>query len=497
MDVTEHGLRRLLVVIGVMAATLMQTLDGTITNVALPAIQGNLGASQDEATWVVTAYTIAAIIVIPLTPWLQNRFGRKRYYIVSIIGFTLASVACGRAESLDSLVLSRVVQGAFGGGLLATSQSILRDTFPPTQLGASQAIFAIGAIMGPSLGPPLGGILVDNATWNLCFYINIGPGLVSSLLLFFLLRDPTAPRSTPVDFLGLGLLAAAIASLQYVLTEGERHYWLDDPIIVAMSTICVLSAAGFIGYELYGTKNPIVDLRIFLNRSVAAGSLLAFALGGVLFGSTYTIPQLTQGPLGFTATLSGMLFILRAVPVALFTPFAARLAGSFDVRWLLAGGFLTVAGGTALLGFLTTPLSDFWTFAPPLIITGVGTAFLFTPISIAVLRTTSASEGPKAAAMVNLATQLGGSVAIAFLDVVVDRRWTFHSEILQGSVTPASQPVTLFLTHGSLAQLSQLITTQAAILAYADATWVMALTAAVCTPLVLLMRRPRKGAASA
>jgi DHA2 family multidrug resistance protein len=201
-----------------MAATLMQTLDGTITNVALPAIQGNLGASQDEATWVVTGYTIAAITVIPLTPWLQNRFGRKRYYLASIIGFTIASVACGRSTTLPFLVFWRVVQGAFGGGLLATSQAILRDTFPPSQLGLSQAIFAIGAIMGPSLGPPLGGILVDNATWNLCFDINVGPGLISSLLLFFLLRDPTAPRRTPVDFLGLALLATAIATLQYIIT---------------------------------------------------------------------------------------------------------------------------------------------------------------------------------------------------------------------------------------------------------------------------------------
>jgi DHA2 family multidrug resistance protein len=495
-DVTEYGLRRLLIVIGVMAATLMQTLDGTITNVALPTIQGNLGASQDEATWVVTGYTIAAITVIPLTPWLQDRFGRKRYYLASIIGFTIASVACGRSTTLPMLVFWRVVQGAFGGGLLATSQAILRDTFPPRQLGMSQAIFALGAIMGPSLGPPLGGILVDNATWNLCFDINVAPGLISSLLLYFLLRDPTAPRSRPVDFLGLALLATAIATLQYILTEGERHYWLADPTIDVMLALCIFSSASFIWYELHGTRDPIVDLRIFANRSVATGSLLGFALGAVVFGSTYTIPQVTQGPLGFTATLSGMLFLLRAGPIALFTPFAARLAGSLDVRWLLGAGFLTVAFGTALLAHVTTPLSDFWTFAPPLIVTGIGVAFLFTPISIAVLRATTPSEGPKAGAMVNLATQLGGSVSIAFLDVLVDRRMTFHSEVLQGSVTRANLQVQLFLHHGSPAELAQIVGTQAAVLAYADATWVMALLAGICTPLVLLMRRPRKGAAA-
>ena len=178
-----------------MAAALMQTLDSTITNVALPTIQGNLGASQDEGTWIVTAYTIAAVIVIPITPWLQNRFGRRNYFVGSIIGFTLASIVCGSSGSLSLLIVSRVVQGAFGGGLLATAQAILRDTFPPEQLGASQGIFAIGAIMGPALGPPLGGLLVDNASWNQCFYINIIPGLFAGITLALMLKDPGKAQS--------------------------------------------------------------------------------------------------------------------------------------------------------------------------------------------------------------------------------------------------------------------------------------------------------------
>ena len=188
-DVTETGLRRVLIVAGVMAAALMQTLDSTITNVALPTIQGNLGASQEEGTWIVTAYTIAAIVVIPLTPWLQNRFGRKNYFVSSIAGFTIASVICGSADSLTLLVFARFVQGAFGGGLLATAQSILRDTFPPKQLGLSQGIFALGAIMGPALGPPLGGVLVDNYSWNWVFDINIAPGIFSAIMLGLMPRD--------------------------------------------------------------------------------------------------------------------------------------------------------------------------------------------------------------------------------------------------------------------------------------------------------------------
>src|SRR5271165_4054306 len=326
-DVTEYGMRRVLIVLGVMAASLMQTLDGTIANVALPTIQGNLGASIDEGTWVVTSYTIAAIIVIPLTPWLQNRFGRKNYFLASIVGFTLASIACGAAENLTFLIVSRVVQGMFGGGLLATAQAILRDTFPPKQLGLSQAIFALGAIMGPTLGPPLGGILVDNASWNWCFDINILPGILSTALLFVLLRDPLKAKAGPIDVVGLVLLASTLGSLQYVLTEGERHGWLTDDTIAAMSTLCAASGIAFLWYELYGTRSPIVDLRIFKNRSVAAGCLLGMALGIAIFGSTYTLPQLTQGPLGFSASLSGELFILRAIPIALFSLLVARLSG--------------------------------------------------------------------------------------------------------------------------------------------------------------------------
>jgi MFS transporter, DHA2 family, multidrug resistance protein len=499
-DVTESGVRRVLIVAGVMAAALMQTLDTTISNVALPTIQGNLGASPDEGTWVVTAYTIAAIIVIPLTPWLQDRFGRKRYFCASIVGFTLASVACGVSGSLAFLIIARVVQGAFGGGLLATAQSILRDTFPRQQLGASQAIFALGAILGPALGPPLGGYLVDNYSWNWCFDINIVPGTIATVLLLLLLRDPTSPRSTRVDVVGLLFLAIGLATMQYVFTEGERNYWFSDGSILATSIICVFSLSAFVWWELSMTEYPIVDLRIFRNRSVASGCGLALALGGVIFGSTYVIPQLTQGPLGFTPTLSGELFLLRAVPILLCAPIIPRIAAAIDTRILVGAGFLLMAIGTRLQVNVTTSTADFWSFAVPLVVVGISAAFLFIPISIAVLGATTPSEGPNAAAMVNLATQLGGSIAIALLDVVVDRRMTFHSEQLGALANGTTPAVQQFLAHGgSPILLSQIVNGQAAVLAYADATFVMALLALGCAPLVLFMRKPKhvQGAAPA
>ena len=488
-DVTERGLRLVLIVVGVMLAALMQTLDTTITNVALPNIQGNLGASQDEGTWVVTAYTIAAIIVIPLTPWLQARFGRKAYFLTSIVGFTVASMLCAWSGSLDQLVGARVVQGAFGGGLLATSQSILRDSFAPKHLGLSQGIFAIGAVMGPALGPPLGGFLVDNASWNWAFEINLVPGTIAVVLLLLLLRDPDSKRKLPIDAIGLALVAVTLGTLQFVLTEGERHDWLADPSIAWSMIVCAVGLVGFVWWELFGTKTPVVDLRILASRSVAAGTILSAVIGVAGLGSAYTLPQLTQGPLGFSPTLSGLLFLVRAFPIMLVTLPLVFLASKIDTRMLVAIGFLVVAISSDLLGFATTSDSSFGTFVVPLILSGIGIAVLYIPLSIAVLGATTPEQGPKASAFLNLGMQLGGSAGVAALTVFVDQREAFHSTILAGAATVRQLSVDGFV--GTTAQLAHLIDTQSTVLSYADATYLIGLLGVLCLPLVFLLRRPR------
>jgi DHA2 family multidrug resistance protein len=493
-DVTEHGLRRLLVVGGVMLAALMQTLDSTITNVALPTIQGNLGASQDEATWVITAYVIASIVIIPLTPWLQGRFGRRNYFLVSIIGFTLASVLCGTSESLTSLILARAVQGAFGGGLLATGQAIMRDTFPPKQLAASQGIFAIGAIMGPALGPPLGGYLVDNFSWNWCFEINILPGIASAVILFLILKDPRkANNKTPVDAVGLMLLAVGLSTLQYVITEGEQHDWFADPMILTVSIVSAVSLAAFAWWELYKTDNPVVDLKILRNQSVWAGSVLGLSLGISVFGSSYILPQYTQGALGYTPTLSGLLFVLRALPIAVATPIVVRLSGKVDPRYLLGSGFICAALGTYWQARITSPTVEFWDFFFPLALTGLGSALLWIPLSIAVLGATTQREGPKAGAFINLSVQLGGSISVAVLAVVLHGRESFHSTIIGSGLTLANPNVQQFLAHAKLAQLAQLAYAQSAIISFGDVNYAIAMLSVICLPLVFLMRR-RKNA---
>jgi DHA2 family multidrug resistance protein len=493
-DVTEYGLRRLLIVGGVMLASLMQTLDSTITNVALPTIQGNLGASQDEATWVITAYVIAAIVIIPLTPWLQNRFGRRNYFLVSIVGFTLASVLCGTSESLTALILARAVQGAFGGGLLATGQAIMRDTFPPEQLPASQGIFALGAIMGPALGPPLGGYLVDNFSWNWCFEINILPGAIAAVLLFLLLKDPNkANNKTPIDGIGLALLAVGLSTLQYVITEGEQNDWFEDPTILTVSLISAAALAVFVWWELTQTENPVVDLKILRNQSVWAGSVLGLSLGISVYGSSYILPQYTQGSLGYTPTLTGLLFMLRAVPIAIMTPIVVRLSGKVDPRILLGSGFVMAALGTYLQAIITSPTIEFWDFFIPLMLTGFGSALLWIPLTIAVLGATTQQEGPKAGAFVNLSVQLGGSISVAILAVILHGRQSFHSTIIGAGLNSANPTVQQFLAHFSIQQLASLAYAQSAIISFGDVNYAIAALSVICIPLVLLMRK-RKNA---
>lgn len=488
-SVVEYGARRTLIVAAVMAATLMQTLDSTITNVALPNIQGNIGASVEQATWVITAYTIAAIIVIPLTPWLQSRFGRRNYYVASILGFTVASVMCGGSGSLGALAFWRVVQGLFGGGLLATGQTILKDTFPPEKLNVSQGIFVIGAAMGPALGPPVGGILVDNYSWNLCFYINVVPGLFSAIALFFLLRSPEPPKKSAIDGIGIALLAIALGSMQYVLTEGEQHYWFADRGIRCMAFACICSAIGFVVYELRFISKPVVDLRVLANRTVWAGTLLAIASGGVSLGSTYILPQYVQGSLGFTPTLSGLMFLFRAIPIALFTPLLVKIVGKLDPRLMVGAAFAISGIAIAAMAWYTTSQSFVWTFAVPLALSGVGTAANFIPLSVAVLGGTSANDGPKASALINLGIQLGGSIAVAMLDVLLDKREAFHSTILGGQNTLHDAAVQAFLHGHSLQQLAALVYGQSTILSYADGSYVMGVVCLLCVPLVALMAK--------
>jgi DHA2 family multidrug resistance protein len=288
----------------------------------------------------------------------------------------------------------------------------------------------------------------------------------AAIVLFALLRDPERSKPTAVDFPGLGLLAIALGSMQFVLTEGEQHYWLEDPTILLMTIVCAISLAAFTYHELFRTRFPVVDLRILRNHSVWAGSLLALSLGVAALGSSYVLPQFTQGPLGFTPQLSGLLFLLRAVPIGFCTPLIVRVAGKVDPRFMLGFGFCLIALANYMQASIMTSQASFWTFTLPLVLSGLGSVTLYIPMTIAVLGSTTPQEGPKASAFINLSLQLGGSISVAMLDVFIHQREEFHSTIIGGSITQANFAVRQFLATHSPLVLANLAYTQSTILSY-------------------------------
>jgi DHA2 family multidrug resistance protein len=486
-----------LIATAVISATLMQTLDTTIVNVALPIIQGNLGATLDEGSWVVTGYIISAVIIIPLTPWLQIRFGRRQYYSASIIGFTLASVMCGLSGSIQELILWRIVQGAFGGGLIATAQAVLRETFPKRLFGLSQGLFSVGAIVGPAVGPTLGGWLTDNVSWNWVFFINVVPGVFSGIVILMRLKNPSDPRRLPLDVVGLGLLILGLGSLQYVLGEGQQKDWFSDAGILNFAIVSASALFSFIAWELFGTKNPVVDLRVLRYKQVAAGSALAFSVGSVLYGGIVIFPQFVQGILGFTAMQSGEVIFVRAAFIALGAPLAVRLAtsGKVDTRYLLFTGFALVGFSQFWFARITTSSSDFASLVIPNIINGCGLSMLFIPISIAILNGLDPQTIPKAAAFQSLSTQLGGSLSTAILVTLLSRRNAFHQDALAQFIQPAYAPVARFLgEHGSLGQLYGDVLREASTMSFADCQFVLGVLAIALLPLVFVLPKPRKTA---
>ncbi len=482
----EYGWRRIAIVAGVMMAALLQTIDATIVNVALPTIQGNLGATVDEATWVVTAYVIANIVVIPMTPWLQMRFGRKTYFLVSIAGFTAASMLCGLATSLPMLVAFRVVQGVFGGGLLPTSQVVLRDTFPPEALGTSQSIYTLGAVLGPSIGPTLGGVMTDNLSWQWVFDINLVPGIMAIVILALFLRGNESKRSS-VDVAGIVLLTVAIGSLQYVLDQGQHDDWFNDSTICVMACCSLIAGVAFVWRELVA-ESPIVDLRVLSQVPVMAGSLIAVGIGTVIYGGLLILPQYVVGVLGFTSTLAGILIGIRALPIALLTITVGKIANHrrTNLPVMIATGLVLASSSCIWMSAVITSGSVLTAFVPPLLLMGFGTTLVFSPTLVATLRAVKSSDIPKAAAFITLFAQLGGSIAAASLVAFIERRADFHQAMLAATATLDRPAVSSFLQQHSVAQLATLVTTQSSTMAFADGFFITGVLGLLAAPLPFL-----------
>jgi DHA2 family multidrug resistance protein len=500
-SVVEYGLRRTLVVAAVMLAALLQLADTTIVNVVLPTIDGSLGASTTEGTWFVTAYIIANIVVLPLSPFLASVFGRKNYFAFSIAGFTIMSAFCGMAHDTTSEIIYRFLQGAFGGGLMVPAQQIMRDTFPQKELGKSQSLFGLAVVLGPTIGPTLGGLLTDAFSWNWVFYINILPGTIAAVLAFLYLRDPGKPQRIAFDGIGVALLAVGLGSLQYVLEEGERNDWFDDPIIRVCALIAVLALVSFAIWELR-IKSPAVALRVLTVRPVATTVAIAFVGGFVLYGLFIIQPEYTQTSLGFTTTLSGIFMMIRAATVLAFYPLTTWLVSrkGMDLRLVVGVGLAMYSLSAIWLSQLTTTTADFAAFVPAQMIGGFGLALFFVPLNVVLLQAIEPQIIASSLALQRLFQQLGGSVASAGLVTFADRQFAVHDSSLRGSIRLAATPTQTFVQHGlahhaSLSRvavtLAHLVAAQDEVMALADATAVVGVIGLLSVPLVLCYKRHR------
>src|ERR1700712_4981095 len=428
-SLVEYGSRRVIITITAIFCALLEIVDSTIVNVALPNMSGNLGASTAEVGWVVTSYSIGNVIIVPMTSWLSQQFGRRNYFAASIILFTFCSFLCGNATGIWELVAFRFLQGCGGGALLVTSQTIITESYPPEKRGIAQAIYGLGVIVGPTLGPPIGGFITDNYSWPYIFYINIPLGVIAALLTMTFVKSPrygTKSSVSQVDWLGIALLASSVGSLQYVLEKGQENDWFSSASIAICAVIAVFGFFFFIWRELT-YKNPIVELRVLKNGNLRVGTILSFILGFGLYGSTFIIPLYTQSILGWTAQQAGMLM----VPAALTTAFMMPLIGMLLQRgvpqqYLVAGGMLLFSVFTFWGYFIITPDTNSDDFFWMLIVRGMGMGMLFIPITTLSLSTLKGQQIGQGAAFTGMMRQLGGSFGIALITTFMARRNMTH-----------------------------------------------------------------------
>jgi DHA2 family multidrug resistance protein len=474
-----------LITITVMLGMIMAIIDTTIVNVAINTIGGNLGATVDEVAWVATGYILANVVVMPLNGWLTALLGRKKFYAISLAVFTVASLLCGTARSIWVLVFYRVIQGLGGGALQPTAQAILFETFPPQRRGAAMAIFGMGAMVGPAIGPTLGGWIVDNASWPLIFYINIPIGIAAFLMTLAFIPNPKfiAKPKGGIDWLGLSLLTTGLASLQFVLEQGERDDWFSSPTILLLSVISVVSLTVFIVKSLRD-RYPIVALKVFKFSSFSVGSFLGIIMGFGLYGTALILPLFFQSILGFTAFDTGLALMPGAFATAVSMLIIGRILNRIDGRWSIVFGTLLFAWSTWLLGGLTVQ-AGYWDVFWPRLVQGFALGFLFVPLTTLSLGDVPVPELAGATGVFTLLRQLGGSLGIAILTTMLTHQTAVAWSILASGVTQ---------THGySPGQLTQIVAQQSAMIAYDYLFRVTAVVFVLSTPLIFFIRPRRAG----
>ena len=505
-----------LIAVTVSLAAFMEVLDTAIANVALPHIAGNLGASNDQSTWVLTSYLVANAIVLPITGWLVSLFGRKRFFMACMGIFTVSSLFCGIAPSLGFLLLFRVLQGAGGGGLQPMAQAILADTFPPEKRGLAFSIYGITAVCAPAIGPTLGGWITDNASWRWIFLINLPVGLLTLALVLRLIQDPPhlvrRKRSEiKLDYVGFSLLALGVGALQIMLDKGQEDDWFGSHFILMLAITAAVCLTALIFYEWFH-KDPIVDVRLFKNANFATANMMMFMVGAVSFATTVLMPQYLQTLMGYTAQSAGMVLSVSAVLLLVELPLVGRLIGKFQLRYLIAFGWITLAIGMyistqqidLLISFRSATLLRIGQYLPM--------GFIFVPATTAAYIGIQEDKSNAVAGLVNFTRNIGSSVGTSIVTTMIVRRSQLHQARL---VTNTSMGNTKFrdainglaqqLAHAglslpdaqrqALARIYSSVQAQAAALAYIDTFWVLGIAAIVMFFLSFVLKRndPRAG----
>ncbi|MFZ0479085.1 MAG: DHA2 family efflux MFS transporter permease subunit [Terriglobales bacterium] len=504
-----------IIALAVTLATFMEVLDTSIANVALPHIAGSLSAGQDESTWILTSYLVSNAIILPMSGWLSSIMGRKRFYMSCVALFTISSCLCGFAPNLPMLIVFRVMQGIGGGGLQPSEQAILADTFPPAKRGMAFAVYGIAVVMAPAIGPTLGGWITDNFTWRWIFFINVPIGILSLVLTSRLIQDPPYFRrrklsETHIDYIGLGLIALGLGTLQVVLDKGQRDDWFESNFIVVLTAISVAALVWVLIWEWYH-KDPIIDLHLFRERTFATANFLMFMLGFALLGSTLLLPLFMQTLLGYTAERSGLALMPGGFTIMLCMPLVGFLLSRYSPRWLMLFGLAMLS--FSLFHMTTFDLGvDFHTMMIARVYQAMGLAFLFVPINTAAYSGLPRDKNNAASGLMNLARNIGGSVGISFVTTGLARRAQFHQVRLVenlnagnpqfqsmlrgttgvfagGGAGPGSGPGTALQHAYALAQAN--VIQQSTMLAYIDNFWVLGVVIACLIPCVFLIKKAK------
>ena len=508
-DLVEYGFRRVIITITAVMCALLEIVDTTIVNVALTNMRGSLGATLTDVAWVITAYAIANVIVIPMTSWLSQQFGRRNYFAVSIIIFTTASFLCGNASNIWELVAFRFLQGLGGGALLVTAQTIITESYPAAKRGMAQAIYGMGVIVGPTLGPPLGGYIIDHASWPFIFYINIPLGIIATVLTLTFVRSPKYGeklKAHQVDWWGILFLIAFIGSLQFVLEHGQQDDWFNDNVIVGLSVLSVFGLLAFIWRQLT-YQFPIVNLSVLKDGNLRIGILMSFIMGFGLYGSTLVIPIYTQSILGWTATDAGLLLIPGSITTAIMMPFIGKMIQKgVPQGYMVAGGFFIFFLFTFWMHNVMTPDTGVEHFYWPLIFRGIGLGLLFVPVTTLSLSTLKGKSIGEGAAFTGMMRQLGGSFGIAIITTYITRLTQKHRvdlvPHLDGSRLEVQQRISAlqrtfmskgFSSNEALKKAYQVldfsVIKQSTVMSYMDIFMYLGLLFLCCIPIILLIKR--------